>query len=185
MRPFKATATLLALALAAVTAPLQADPPDEVDVPEFFIFPDFENELLVFWNIAALDFCDWADSGYDGPPPVADDVSVRIVPTGKGASTATYHTTGPLELWPLGATCDEPGDGPWAVGDAMVSASDNDLTLQGPRTNTWGDRAQGTVVDVEGRDWHYSWAYTAHCIVDCDEGYSTKVEDYNLRRKGW
>jgi hypothetical protein len=72
----------------------------------------------------------------------------------------------PIELWafdddvpplmdPCGDTSDQ--DGPLATGTARGEGTDNDIPGETRRTNTFGNRGEGTVYDAGGAAWSYSW----------------------------
>jgi hypothetical protein len=183
----------LALFMTVTAVPVQADPPVQVEEPIFFIFPDVENGLAVFWNITRDDFCAWEASEFTGPPPVTEPITASFHETGQGAIVTSFHASRPIELWkfdddvpPLLGACEDTDDqtGPWATGVVSVTANDNDLEVSGTRTNSFGDRGRGTVEDGDGGRWHYSWTFRATCLVDCEVDFSLKVENTNLQKKG-
>lgn len=183
----------LALLITVTAAPVKADPPDRFDFPFFVVFPDVENGLVVFWNITRDAACEWEASGFAGPPPVIELTPVMIKETGKGALVGSVQAVRPIELWnfdddvpPLVGPCEDTDDqtGPWATGIVRVTANDNDLDVSGTRTNSFGDRGQGTVFDIEGGRWHYSWTFRASCVVDCELDFSVQAEHTNLKKMG-
>lgn len=192
MRRFSALVAMVMLVLTSAVLPASANPPERFDETLFNIFPDEKYGLVVFWNITRDDFCDWADDDFMGAPPVIQLVPVQVVETGPGALVASSTATRPLELWVLDEDADLSGPcadtddqlGPWATGSARVTGNDNDLDVSGTRVNSFGDRSQGTVVDGEGGSWHYSYRFRAHCVVDCDEGFSLILFNTNLKKKG-
>lgn len=145
-----------------------------------------------FWNITRDDLCEWVDGGFAGPSPVQSLVDAQIKETGKGALVGNFHKKSHLELWDLddpanpdnacSDTDDQPG--PWAVGAATVSLTDNDSDVSGTRRTSLGNTGTGKVVDGAGDAWHYSWMFRAHCSVDCGVDFSVKAEKFNLRPLG-
>jgi hypothetical protein len=180
----------LAMALLVLAVPLQAAPPETIEEPVFFIFPDFEYGLAVFWNVTREEFCDWEDSGFAGPPPAGSLIEVTYKETGQGAIVQSFRATGHLELWTLDddasleGPCQDTDDqtAPLAVGEARVALNDNDLEASGTRTNSFGDRGQGKVIDGDGGRWHYSWVF--HALIDKDGFFTVAVENSNLVRMG-
>lgn len=181
-------AVTLLMTLAVV--PAQADPPEQADVPFIVLFPDFEHDVAVFWNISRDDFCAWLADGAQGEPPAIEPVSASFHETGQGAVVGSYQATRPLELWvindpanPVGPCEDTAGqDGPLAIGHAKVTSNDNDLDVSGTRTNAFGDRGRGTVVDGDGGQWHYSWNFTA--TIDQNGEFNVRTENHNFKKKG-
>lgn len=179
--------------MTVMAVPGHADPPEVVEEPIFIAFPDLENGVAVFWNITRDDLCAWAAGGFVGPPPVIEPVTASFHETGQGALVASFSATRPLELWnfdddvpPLIDPCVDTDDqsGAWATGPVSVNANDNDFDVSGTRTNSFGDRGQGTVVDGDDARWHYSWAFRATCVVDCETDFSLKVDHTILKKKG-
>jgi len=120
----------------------------------------------LFVNIGRDDYCAWVDGGFIGPPPVDETISVKLSETGKGAVVASFQGDLKIELWrldpdvpPLVDPCvdTDAQSGPWATGSAHVEANDNDFDGSRTRTNSFGVRGQGTVMDATGGTWHFSW----------------------------
>lgn len=182
----------LALMVPLVALPAGAQAPERVEEPIFFVFPNTEHGIVVFWNITRDALCTWFQGGFEGPPPVESLANVQVKETGKGALVARGHHTAHLELWEL----NDPGNlqdpcsdtdgqsGPWAQGSATVSATDNDLDVSGTRRNSFGDIGTGKVIDVSGVSWHLSWTFRAHCSVDCGLDFNAKADKLNLRPLG-
>ncbi|CAN5824526.1 hypothetical protein BH24CHL6_BH24CHL6_00030 [soil metagenome] len=189
MRAFRASLLALILAL-AVAAPVSAAPPERFEEPIFFIFPDLNYGLAVFWNITRDDFCAWQESDFDGPPPVTRLVNVQFNETANGAVVVRWAATSSLELWALDADADLSGpcpdtddsSAPWAAGSAHVKSNDNDLFVSGSRTNSFGDSGKGTVTDAAGGSWHYSWTF--HALIDRDFEFRAVVERSLLKQRG-
>jgi hypothetical protein len=161
IRRVAALVVMVALLLAVLALPAQADPPEQFETDAFNVFLDSENELVLFWNTTRDAFCDWVDSDFEGPSPVIELVAVREVETGKGAIVGSFRATRPVEMWTLDEGADLSGpcadtddqSAPWATGEITVNANDNDLVLTGTRTNSFGDRGHGAVVDAAGCPW--------------------------------
>ena len=179
-----------AMGIAILAVPAAAAPPERTDEPIFLLFLDFENDKAVFWNITRDGFCAWEAGGFAGPPPVLELVPASTHETGQGVLVGSFKATRHVELWdiddPLNpdAPCtDTDGQlGPWATGYVSASSTDNDLSGTRTRTNSFGDRGQGTVEDSEGSQWHYSWNFTA--LVDKDDEFKVAAENFNLKRIG-
>jgi hypothetical protein len=195
MRKTAATIAALSLLLALAATPASAAPPETVDEPFFFIFPDVENGFIVFWNITRDDFCDWEASEFEGDPPVTHLVSVTYNETPKGPVVFRFSDTSHLELWTIDADADLSGPcqdtdasfEPWASGGGRASQNDNDLDHDASvaaglhRTNSFGHRGQGTVRDASGDAWHYSWVSRAQ--RDSTGESRTLVERAELRQR--
>jgi hypothetical protein len=183
-----AALAVLALGVAAQTA---AAPPEQVELDDFFpLFADVDDGLGLFVNVSRDDLCAWEASGFVGPPPVDQIVSVQLNETGKGAVVANFKGVLSVELWrfdqdvpPLIGLCPATDDqsGPWATGTAYVQANDNDFDGSRTRTNSYGVSGQGTVVDATGARWHLSW--TSRCATKDDEFRCTD-EQFNLHPVG-
>ncbi|MGH2357752.1 MAG: hypothetical protein ACRDGJ_07020 [Candidatus Limnocylindria bacterium] len=167
MRKLVTTLTALLSALILAAAPASAAPPEQSEEPIFGLFPDLTNGLVVFWNITRDDYCAWEAGGFVGEPPVQELVPVTSHVTRMGAILLTWSADSTLELWTLDADadlsgpCQDTDDStlPWAAGSAQARYTDNDLEVSLTRTNAFGDRAEGSVVDGDGASWHYSWAF--------------------------
>ncbi len=187
---FRTLIGFLAVTVVLGALPALADPPETSEEPIFVLFPDFEHDMVVFWNITRADFCDWSDIGFEGDPPVIELVEAKGKETGQGAFVASWQASRDLELWklddpgnPQNACADTDGqDGPWASGSARVTGNDNDLDVSGTRRNSFGHRGQGKVTDVSGDRWHYSWNFTAQCSVDCSVDFVVRTQNTNLHK---
>lgn len=184
-----AALAIASLMLTAISGSAQAAPPMRGEEPLFSLFPDFENGVAIFWNMSRDDFCAWGE----GPPPVQQLIPASAHETGQnGELVARFSATSSVEIWlindpenPIGPCEDTAGqEGPFATGEARVSANDNDLRNTGPRRNSFGERGQGTVTDVTGADWHLSWAFRNQCDVDCMLDFTPRAEQINLKRLG-
>ena len=156
---------LLSTLLTLAVTPASAAPPVREEADFFVITLDLEHELVVFWNISRDDFCEWEASEFEGPAPVQQLIPAQFVETGQGALVGVGGGVSTLELWALDEGADLSGPcqdtdaqaGPWAVGTANWTINDNDIEVSGTRTNSFGERGRGTVVDAAGNTWHYSW----------------------------
>ena len=188
MRRHIALIASLALLLTTAVAPAAAAPPEESEEPIFISFPDLTYNIAVFWNITRDDLCEWEDSGFAGPPPVVQLIPLRLNEVRSGAVIGSFNATSHLELWQLDADADLSGPcqdtddstGPWATGSARVSGNDNDLFVSGTRTNAFGDRGQGSVVDAGGTEYHYSWVFQA--LIDRAGEFRLLVPDRSVLR---
>ena len=171
MRKLTSLAAAGILALVAA-APASAAPPERFEDDTIHsIFPDPDNGVVVFWNMARDAFCDWEASDFDGPPPTETAIAVRLRSTPTGPIIFSYYGTAPLELWALdedadlSGPCQDTDDSsePWATGSAHARYTDNDLDHPASldagirRTNTFGERGEGKVVDADGGTWTYGW----------------------------
>lgn len=179
--------TALAVALLLLVAmPAQADPPENIEEPIFFIVPDTTYDMAVFWNITRADFCAWEAGGFPGPPPIEEPIDIRFKETGKGAMVASFQATRALELWHLDTDADLSGPcrdtddqiGPAALGVARVEGNDNDVFVSGTRMNAFGDRGQGRLKADDGATWHYSWVF--HAQVDQENAERVVIDRSNL-----
>ena len=177
---------LLSMLMTLAVAPASAAPPVREDV-DFFTIPfDPEHELVAFWNISRDDYCAWEASNFEGPAPVEQLIPATFVETGKGAVVMHGDGVSTLELWALDEGADLSGpcqdtdaqDGPWAVGTAHWTRNDNDLDVSGTRTNAFGERLRGTVVDAAGNAWHFSGHFRA--VIDRDGEFRVVSEQFTL-----
>jgi hypothetical protein len=165
---------LAALALALTLAVPVSAAPEPFEAPLFSIFPDVEHGVVVFWNIGRADYCAWEAGGFQGEPPVTELVGGRFNVLPDGAIVGAWAMTSSLELWTLNADaaltgpCEDTDDssGPWAVGTARVSSTDNYVHFDAPipgvtRGNSFGEQGNGWVVDISGATHRYSWGFRA------------------------
>jgi hypothetical protein len=175
-RSMKLSTLVLVPALALTLAsPVRADPPEVIEADIFTIFQDLDHGLYVLWNISRDDFCTWLAEGFEGPAPVGELVTARLVATGKGALVGTFHATGAIELWQfdedadfVSGPCHDIDDqtAPAFTGTATVTANDNDLDVSLTRVNAFGEQGQATLQAVDGSTWHYSWVRRAQIDRD-------------------
>jgi hypothetical protein len=185
-----------AMVFAMSVTPAFAQPTEE-EVAVFSIFPDTRHDLVVFWNITRDGYCAWEASGFEGEPPVIELVSARENELPSGVVIASYEATRPLELWrldegaDLSGPCQDTDDSsePWATGSARDSSNDNDVFHSDSveaglnRTNAFGDRGQGRVVDDTGTSWHFSWVFRA--VIDKEDNFRDVVPNHTtLSRAG-
>lgn len=181
-RPTRTTALafVLAVALLAIAAvgPVSAAPPERVDEPIFLIFPDFTNGYVVFWNTTREAFCAWEAAEFEGDPPALQLVTATYHQVPSGPIIFRWAATGYIELWAFDADADFSGPcadtddqtGPFATGTAHVSSNDNDLDHDASveagvqRSNAFGERGQGSLIDGSGMAWAYSWVF--HVVGD-------------------
>jgi hypothetical protein len=178
MRPIRASIAIALFSMLALAAPAVARPAATQEA-WFSIWPDVEHQLVVFFNIGRDDFCAWADSGFEGDPPVTKLLDGAFNQTPKGAVVFSVGGTSSLELWRMDPDADLSGpctdtDGLhelFASGWAKYGYTDNDLShtfsvleLGLHRTDAFGENAQGKVVDTTGMAWNYSWV--AHNVYD-------------------
>jgi hypothetical protein len=158
-----ATIAALALLVTAVASPAAAAPPERIEVDAFLGALDLEHGLVVFWNISRDDYCEWEAGGFVGAPPVT-----RLIPAQEHlvrgeVLMGRFGGTSNLELWTLDEDADLSGacqdtddqSGPWATGTARLRGTDNDIAVSLTRTNAFGARLNGRVVDVDGKTWQY------------------------------
>jgi len=145
----------------------------------------------LFVNIGRDDYCAWVDGGFIGPPPVDETISVKLSETGKGAVVASFQGDLKIELWrldpdvpPLVDPCvdTDAQSGPWATGSTHVEANDNDFAGSRTRTNSFGVRGQGTVMDASGGTWHFSW--TNRIQITKDDEFRERAVNFNLHPIG-
>jgi hypothetical protein len=175
MRKPAAVIAALALLLTVAAVPVSAAPPERSQDPIFLIFPDLNYNYVVFWNITRDDFCAWQASDFEGEPPVTQLIPAQFNETPTGPVIFSWSATSHIELWTLdegadlSGPCQDTDDStaPWAVGTAHAANTDNDL-FHGDsvdaglnRTDSYGDRGEGTVSDASGDAWHYSWVFRA------------------------
>lgn len=172
-----------------MAAPATAAPPDKFEVPFTILFPDLENELVVFVNTDRDAYCTeevvqwendviaWLAGGEMGDPPPEpafpdgfEGITVQVKETGQGAIVALVKGSDlNLELWNIDSEEDRPLVGPctdtdddgifFAAGTVSFQANDNDVFASGTRGNSFGDQGKGEVTDVDGNDYSYSWKF--------------------------
>lgn len=178
---------LLSMLMMLAMAPASAAPPAREEVDFFTIAHDPEHELFLFWNISRDDFCAWEARNFEGPAPVQRLIPASFVETGKGAVVLRGDGVSTLELWALDegaptspAPCQDTDaqEGPWAVGTARWTVNDNDLAVSGTRTNAFGERVRGKVVDAAGNIWHFSGH--VRLVIDRDGEFRVVSEQFNL-----
>jgi hypothetical protein len=177
---------LLSMLLTLAVAPTSAAPPAREEADFFTITLDLEHEQVIFWNISRDDYCAWEASDFEGPAPVQRLIPVSTVETGKGAVVLMGNGVSTLELWRLDEGADLSGpcqdtdaqEGPWAVGTARWTINDNDVEVSGTRTNAFGERGRGSVVDAAGNTWHVSWH--VRLIIDRDGEFRVVSEQFTL-----
>ena len=188
MRATAAGFTALAL-LFAIATPASARP-QTFDEPIFSVVPDVAHEIVAFWNISRDAYCAWEADGFDGPPPVTENVSGQFQALPGGAVVGRFTASRSLELWRMDADatlsgpCEDTDDSsaPWAVGSARVSSTDNDV-LHGEnvdgvvRAQSLGEIGIGTVVDSDGETHRYVWGFRA---VNGPDGSFRAVEHSSL-----
>ena len=175
MRRLAALMGSMALLL-TMAVPVSAAPPERFEAPFWLIFPDVDDQVVVFWNMTRDDFCAWQESDFEGEPPVDTLISGTEHVTGSGAVHQRWSGSAHFELWtlnedaPLTGPCEDTDDStePWAVGSGSASSRDNDLfhfdsiQMGLHRTNTFGTRGRATVEDADGQMWTYDWNVHYH-----------------------
>lgn len=178
---------LLSMLIMLAASPASAAPPEREEVDAFTIVLDPEHELVVFWNISRDDFCAWEATDFEGPAPVERLIPASFVETGKGVLVMLAKGVSTLELWALDEDADLSGpcqdtdaqEGPWAVGTARWTRNDNDLDVSGTRTNAFGERIRGTVVDGAGTRWHFSGH--VRLVINRDGEFRVVSEQFTLQ----
>ena len=188
-----AAAGILALGL---VAPASAAPPERGEEFLWSIFLDQEHGLVAFWNMTRADYCEWEASDFDGDPPVDHLIPIMLVFEPSGAIKTSWGDTAPLELWALDEDADFSGpcedtddsNSPWAAGSAMNMGTDNDLAHDESvenglfRTNSFGQRGNGSVTDGDGGTWRYGWTFRA--VYDNDLEFRAVVPDNTVLAPG-
>jgi hypothetical protein len=177
---------LLSMLMTLAVAPASAAPPAREEVDFFAIALDPEHELVMFWNITRDDFCAWEASDFEGPAPVQRLIPANFVETRQGAVVLLGNGVSTIELWALDEGADLSGpcqdtdaqDGPWAVGTARWTLNDNDLDVSGTRTNAFGERVRGSVVDGAGNTWRFSGH--VRLVIDRDGEFRIVSEQFTL-----
>ena len=200
MRRLLSAPVALALVLTLSAVPASAEPPAESGVVvrftdhSFGVFPDATNGYWVFGSIERSSFCAWFEGGQVGPPPMGlgdDFVQLVLTPDAEvvlvkpGIVPHFLHAfTGPD---PLADPCSGSAPNASLWGDLHVVINDNDFPNMGARANSFGNRGQGMLEDVDGGLWHYNWAL--RIIFAPDEnapefGIPTVTEHSNLKPIG-
>jgi hypothetical protein len=164
-----------------------AGPPDRFEDPFAVIFPDLQNELVVFINSDRATACTadvvaweaaflaWLEGGEVGPePPLPefpgglDPIAIQAHETAQGAVIYLAKGSGlTMELWemdadaPLIGPCTDTDDAMHriAVGTGSYLGNDNDLFGSETRGNAFGDRGQGYLTDDAGNAYRYAWLF--------------------------
>jgi hypothetical protein len=189
MRKRIPTALLIGALAAMMALGTTAGASEKVEVPEYFSFPDFGNELAVFVNISRDELCTdevvafenaiaaWLEGGMVDPfpdePTFSDGrelVQLSSVLTKKGALVGQVNEQDLyIEVWsqdspedrPLVGPCTDTDDGGslFATGRTSYHANDNDFFGSGTRGNSFGDRGKANLVDADGNEYNYSWRF--------------------------
>ena len=193
MRYFVGFAAAVSLMMMSTAASAQPPPESGVVVRVerndlWAVFPDVDNGYWVFSDVSRDDFCTWFDDMSQQFPTneTPDDIQAVFA---SDALLLRGVAGGPTWLHPFIGS--DPGPDPCAGsepaaelwGDIRVRTNDNDVPNQGTRANSFGDHAQGVLVDADGRRYHYSWVFRALWNPDGTQ-FTLKVERYNLHSIG-
>lgn len=178
-----ASAALLAAGLGPTPATAT---PEKFEMHLIALFPDFQNNLVVFVNTTREDVCteamtafeyelaEWFDDGMVGDPPDEvegpegiDPVPVQEVTVRSGAVIVKGDATDVhFELWELDAPEDQTNVGPCtdsddamtfvAAGPGTWRVRDNDLDVSETRGNAFGDYGSAIVEDSAGQLYRYT-----------------------------
>jgi hypothetical protein len=159
----------LLAALLLTAAPLAASPPERTLTAAFGEFYDPATNTLVLANITGEARCDWVLGGFSGDPDVIELTETTWVTTGSGATIFHFHATWQLEAYRFPVEPQSPEEecalmdqyGVWATGQAKTNSGDNDVTLSGGRTNSFGWRVNGSLTDAEGEDYRFHRVFRA------------------------
>jgi len=179
--------SLLAALLVAGAPPASANfsnGPDSAGIVERFESPGFglwvdsDAGLIAFANVNSVaDAC-------NGIPAGAGDQQVVVLPN--GVVLGLLHDDAvPIIVVPLGSPddiCAEPDN--WqviATGVGNVRSTDNDFNESGTRTNSFGSRLNGSVVDADGGKWSIAARFRAR--IDKGGNFTAK-ESVNLAPRG-
>lgn len=169
---------------ALAAAPASADPPERFEEPFAFFFPDFESGKWVFINIDRGAFCD--DDGFLGTAAfqvvTTPEASILRV-SAPDAQAWLYEITGALpEDDDREKLCESIGSDPVGHGTVNLRANDNETpTNDGPRANSFGNRAQGTLDELNehgersGRRYHLS--LTVRTVIPPGESFDPEDPD--------
>ncbi len=174
--------------MAAVMTMPGAGAAETIEVPDYWSFPDVNNELAVFVNQSRANYCTadvvafeeailvWFESGMAGPPPDEPDfppglelVTLHFNINDKGALVGQINEHGLyLEVWRLDSPENRPFIGPCTdtdddatmlgTGTTSYKAHDNDFFGSGTRGNTFGDQGEGNISGSEG-SFSYKWKF--------------------------
>lgn len=187
---------LMALALLVVgvsSANAASGPPERTTETFPILFPDFDNEVVVFINTTRATICtpeqiafeEWILDGAEGQPPGPgfefegiDPIAVQSKMVGDGvfvtlAKGSNLHT----ELWVLDNPADL-GAGPctdtddkmemFADGTSRWQGNDNDQLGSDTRGNAFGDRGKASLTGVaDGQSYTYTHRFhlNSRCYV--------------------
>jgi len=70
----------------------------------------------------------------------------------------------------------------WEFVNIGFEANDNDFDGSRTRTNSFGVRGQGTVMDASGGTWHFSW--TNRIQITKDDEFRERAVNFNLHPIG-
>ena len=150
------------LLIGALATPAYAAPPsDSVSDDFFLVVDDFDNGVVVFWNITPEAFCAWDENGSD-PPPIISPVPATVRENGNGNSAVTYHATSELTLERMLQNGDDfdrcSMTEPWASGIASVSLRDRGPASDSGQPYEFATVARliGSVIDDSQSEWRYS-----------------------------
>jgi hypothetical protein len=147
--------------------------------PGFAAIPDFDEGLLLFANVNSVsDACNGIPAGAG---------NVQVVTLRSGAVVVLLHDDDiPLIVTPLAppeAVCADPANWPViATGIGKIRATDNNADESLTRTNSFGQRVTGSVVDGNGDAWSVQAHFKARVTKD-DEFILTR-EGINLVKRG-
>ena len=147
--------------------------------PGFAGIPDFDKGLLLLANVNSV-----SDACNDIP---AGAGNVQVVTLRSGAVVVLLHDDDiPLVVTPLAppdVVCADPASWPViATGIGKIRATDNDGDVSLTRTNSFGQRITGRVVDGNGAAWSVQAHFKARITKD-DEFILTR-EGINLVKRG-
>jgi hypothetical protein len=163
------------LALAAVPAAASADPPDESGLVVRSTatggvwYADPDDRLILTTGGTAAQFCTGTMTG--------DPLQEQFVETPTGAIVLLV-SSGAADAWLYSAaTIDEAcglilsGGSPelLATGTVAFRINDNDLFASQTRTNSFGDRAHGTLTALDGSSWNVTAQFRA-VVLPSDDG---------------
>ncbi len=188
MRRRISVALFAGLMMGVMAVPAGAAPPEKLELPLTFGWPDLGNEVAVFINYDRDTYCDevgfeyenallaWLEGGMSEPPPPPPEypgdelVSVLLKETGQGALVGQINEKSlGIEIWTLdspenrplvGPCTDTDDDGAFlASGTTSYHANGNDLFGSETRGNAFGDRGTASLTDADGNPYTYSWRF--------------------------